>query len=727
MKYLLLILVLLLSFNSAFSSTIMGKITQNEDGTTLAGATIRVEKKSFGAYAKNDGKYKFKLPIGKHTILVSMVGYKTIKQEVTIKGGDNEYNFAMEIQHLQTDEVVVSANKRIQSVQEVPISISVLDSRQIELRNITELDDALRYVPGVEMNGDQVSIRGSSGFAFGIGSRVSLRLDGFPLLAGDNGDMKFDAVSMPNVERIEVIKGSGSALYGTSAIGGVVNIITKTPKEKPDYLVRAFTGYYTDPRYEQWKYTDQARLKNGFDLGYSQAYDNIGVIVSGGLYQDDSYRKYDASVNWNLFGKFIYGQNEPTSFSLLTSFASSQKDDLVFWNSLDSALIPPTGTDETIEITSKKAAVFGEVRHILSDNHFFIARGGLFRTSFETSHAIDHDDYRQSASNAWNTEIQINSNYTKDFMLTYGMTGNFNDITSKTYGDRQQQIYAIYTQGELTYIKDLNITLGARVDKESTDSLSTEAQFSPKLGLLYSIDKDFNLRGSIGHGFRAPLVSERFASLNFSGFKVIENLNLIPEKSWSYEIGARYEFDIETTKIGLDFAIFQNDMRDMIEPGFIKKDDKLVIQFQNITEARIRGIEFGVKTFLFSMVGVESSITAMDPQDLTTNEMLKYRSKYLWKSRLFIPMDMLDFNIDYRFKSEIENVDDRLGVEIKDYDARVPVHVVDLAVKFKMKKVNEIPLNITLNIKNLFDYYYVEMVGNMAPTRYISLQLESDF
>jgi outer membrane receptor for ferrienterochelin and colicins len=727
MKTVVTIFLILLIAQSAYSATLEGKITQAEDGSALAGASVRIEKKPYGGFANTEGLYRIKLPAGNYSILVSMVGYRSIKQQITIKDGENTINFELEIQPLQTDEVVVSANKRIQSVQEVPISISVLDRRQIEMRNMVELNDALAYIPGVEMNGDQVSIRGSSGFAFGIGSRVALRLDGFPFLAGDNGDMKFDALSMPNVERIEVVKGSGSALYGTSAIGGVVNLITKTPKEKAEILFRAYSGYYTDSRHEQWKYNSSARFKSGFDAGYSKSFDKFGMIISGGIVHDDSYRRFDRSDNWNVFGKFTYAQKEPTSFTFLTSLASALRQDWVYWNSLDTATIPPTGTDESIKTNSFKAAFFGEMRHIFSNNHFAFLKAGLFRTNFNTTHAEDNPERRESASNSWNLEAQMNSTFTDDFMLTYGVTGTFNDVDSKTYGVRQQTIYAAYAQGEFTNIQNLNVTLGLRIDKENTDSLSTDPQFSPKLGLLFDASKDLKLRGSIGHGFRAPLISERFATVSFSGFEVIENLGLIPEKSWSYEIGARYEFDLGKTKLGFDLALFQNDMIDMIEPGFINEGNGTVIQFQNITEARIRGLEFGFKSLIYGLVGLETSITAMDPQDLTNDEYLKYRSKYVWKNRVFLPTEYVDFNIDYRYKSEFENVDDRLGLLIKDFDAKVPVHVVDLAVKFKMKKVSNIPMNITLNVKNLLDYYYIEMVGNLAPTRYISLQLESDF
>ena len=116
---------------------------------------------------------------------------------------------------------------------------------------------------------DQVSIRGSSGFALGLGSRVALLLDGFPMLSGDNGDMKFDALPFLNINRIEVIKGAGSALYGTSALGGVVSIFTTNPTSKPEYKIRTYGGFYTQPKYECWNVFDSPPTNYGVDLSYS--------------------------------------------------------------------------------------------------------------------------------------------------------------------------------------------------------------------------------------------------------------------------------------------------------------------------------------------------------------------------------------------------------------------------------------------------------------------------
>jgi iron complex outermembrane receptor protein len=275
-------------------------------------------------------------------LLVSIIGYQSMRKQFSITGDDTlEIDMNLVRQPLQTGEVVVSASKRVQTVQEVPITISTIDSRVLRQRNITKLDDALLYVPGVNLNGDHVSIRGSSGFAFGTGSRVALLLDGYPILSGDNGDMKFDMMPLFEVERVEVVKGAGSALYGTSALGGVVNVVTKEPDETPDLHFRAFTGVYTKPRFESWQYSSRLHKNSGVGAGYSQKTGNLGFDISGAWFGNESYRLFDDSYRVNLFSKIKYSFQGNNDLTLTGIFANEDKADWVYWSSLDSATRPP--------------------------------------------------------------------------------------------------------------------------------------------------------------------------------------------------------------------------------------------------------------------------------------------------------------------------------------------------------------------------------------------------
>lgn len=724
----LYISVLLLVFSACFAiaGNLHGTVIDAGTGKPLAGATVRLEGTAFGAITDNAGHFeiKAKVPPGKYSLLVSMVGYQANSSELAVGSGEQpEIKVKIKEQPLQMGEVVVSANKRVQAVQEVPVSVSIVDSRILQSRNITKVEEALAYVPGVTVKKGNIDIRGTSGFALGVGSRVSLLLDGFPMLSADNGDMKFDALPLFDIERIEVVKGAGSALYGTGALGGVVNVITRPPSDVGELKIRAFGGAYTKPRYRQWHYSDNLHMNKGAEASYSKKLGNLGMIVSAGFTDDESFRVYDDSFRWHVFGKAKYDAGDNTEFTFLAHRASEDKADWLYWHSLDSATFPDNDVDRSNRFRSDKLALFADMKHIIDPENFLIVRTGLFGTDFESSLEPTDPDYRQSTANSYHLELQMNSRLGVDWIFTYGSNIDFNEVEAKTYGIHDQSIYALYGQMESKALENLTFTGGLRLDYEKTTDLEENFEISPKFGFLYETPIDLNLRASFGKGFRAPNVVERYASITYAGFSVIPAPGLKPERSWSYEVGANFGFDFLDLPVQIDASVFWNDLYDLIEPQLLVDN----VQFQNVTRARIRGAELSLKGFLF-FLGLESSLTYMDPRNLDTDAMLKYRSTWLWYNRMILPLDYLEFQMDYRYLSEMEEVDRTLYLAgVKDVDARVPIHVVDARMIFHLHRISSYPFSISLNVKNLFDYYYTEVVGNLGPTRFLSVQIDAKF
>ncbi|MCO5250674.1 MAG: TonB-dependent receptor [Candidatus Kapabacteria bacterium] len=737
MKRNLYIIIFLFICTVAYSNAelITGNVSDAATGDFLSGATIRVEGTAYGAIADRSGKFSINLsiPKSKITLIISMIGYETQKMQIEFVNDKVEVQIALKSQPLQTGEVVVSANKRVQAVQEVPISVSVIDKRQLDARGVSTLERALEYVPGLEINQDNVSIRGSSGFSFGIGSRAALLLDGYPLLAGDNGDMKFDALPMFNIDRIEIVKGAGSALYGSGALGGVVNLITEQPRDKADIRFRTYAGLYTKPRHEQWVFTDDLQHRSGLSGSFSQKVGKIGMLFSGGYYNDMGYRDYDDSYRSSLFGKINYDFTDRTNLSILLNGAFSDATDWVYWNSLDSATRAPTDTDKQVRIKSDKFSVFGNLNHIFNSNFFVSARTGFYLTEYSNTLPTDDFEHRQSEALALNSEIQANYSITARSALTFGLNSTNTTVNSITYGDQRQDIYAAYIQNESKITQDFLLTLGVRADyedfktNESNGDLSDgELVLSPKLGLAYNFSPLLHFRASAGAGFRAPSVAERFSSVSFQGFEVLPNPQLKAEKSWSFEVGANYTLEFYDTPIYFDIAVFQNDMYDLIEPSFVSPTES-TIKFQNVTRAKIQGLEFAVKSFIAGFLGLESSFTYMNPRNLANDEILNYRSEILWYNRFLIPYGDFELQADYRFKSRVKNIDPQLGILVRDADARVDMHVVDARLIYDMENLTGQQLKLTMNASNVFDYYYTTMVGNLGITRMISLMLEAQF
>lgn len=719
--HMVLVLLILLAAPLAAAQTVslQGLITDRVSGDALAGATVRIEGTRLGAVTDKTGRFRFSsVPSGAVTLRASLVGYEAVRLDVYIQPGSatKDVVLTMLASENRSRDVVVTANKRVQAVQDVPISVSVVTQDDISNRAIVNLDDALRYVSGVTVARDQVNIRGASGFALGVGSRTAVLLDGFSLLSGDNGDIKFDVLPVSDVERIEVIKGAGSALYGTGALGGVISMITKTPTESPDISARVYSGAYTLPRYDQWRYRETLPFQGGADVRYAQAYGPVAVSVSGGIRSDESFRDFDQSLRGFGYGKVQWRINDERTLSLQTLYSAENRDNFLFWRSLAQATRTTEDQNPDQKLFSQKLAIGLEYQEILSGTTSLVIRPGAYRTQFENRTFGVVDDSNSSTAWAYNIDAQLTSLVSSSLVLTTGLNSRVNDVSSAVYGAQIQTLFSGYAQGEWTPNKQMILTAGARLDREETRTLEPAFVVSPKLGFTWHVSDASTLRASAGRGFRAPTIAERYANIQYSAIRVIANTGLRPEFSTSIELGLQHKASWSPFPLELDVAIFDNELENMIEPSFTQEGN---IKFQNITRARILGSEVTVRAMLAPWLGIETGLTLMSPTDLTTRTTLKYRNNVLWYSRGSLTLaEGLVLQAEYRFLNRVENID--VLAVVQDYDARVPVHIVDARFIWNTSST----VRLTAQVRNLLDYAYSEIMGNLAPTRLLQLQAE---
>lgn len=727
MKVLVTILLtfLLLTKVHSFGFNLVGKILDYNTKKPLPQATVRLEGTTFRTLTNNEGFFHLlRIPSGNYFLIVSFVGYEVYKRRIVLPMEDTLVIF-LQPQSLKMEEVVVSATKRVQAIQDVPLSISVISNDFLIERNYVRFDDALRQTTGLIINKDNVNIRGSSGFSFGLGSRVAYLVDGLPFLSGDNGDAKFDIIPTELIGKIEVVKGAGSALYGSSAIGGVINVVTKE-YESEFISITAQSGIYTKPKYKQWVYSNKLSTKNYLIGNYGNDFGIFKAISSVSFLNDESYRKYDRSQRLNLFTKFTKDLKNYGKLSLFGFYARDFHDDWVYWNSLDSATIPPTNTDLSRKLISSKAGSGLELRFYISQETFGNFKTNLYHTDLNFENIKDTNEYRQSSAYSLFNELQLNSHLPDNTMLSYGLCFQNNWVSSNIYGKRKQRLASGFFQVEFTRMENLILTLGTRLDWEKSDSTAVNFEFSPKLGINFHLSNNREekyLRFSIGSGFRSPSLAERFATVRFGGFQVVPNFDLKAERSWSSEFGGTFDLEIENAPVIFDFALFYSRFTNLIEPQFDPNQINPLIKFMNITKAQIYGIEFSLKTLILNKLPFSFGMTYLDPFDLNQKTVLKYRSKFSINSSISIPFSFIKINSDFRYISKIEKIDEILRQQIPDYDARVPIYVLDLYLTFDFKRFH-FPIRATISLQNALDYYYVEMVGNLAPTRHLSLKLQ---
>ncbi len=708
------------------ASDVRGLITDRKSGDPVSGVTVRLATTRLGAVSDSAGRFVIKnVPKGTHTIEFNRIGYRPTKIVATIRLDQEDVVCTLLPTDLQVQDVIVSANRRVQAVQDVPISVSTVSAADLDQRNITRLDDALRYVSGVTVVKDQVNIRGSSGFALGVGNRAMVLIDGFPLMSGDNGDIKFDVLPVTDIEHIEVIKGAGSALYGTGALGGVVSLFTKKVTEQADMSARVYLGGYTLPRYASWRYSESIPIQGGADVRYAKRFGDVTISASAGIRTDQSYRDFDASTRGVLFAKGTWHMSDVSQLTLFGLYALHVGENFLYWQDLQHATRPPTSQDPDQMLQSEKAASALEWQWIADNHTSVIVRTGLFRTHFENTLNNVTLDSNTSTAYAWNTDVMVTSSLSNAFTLTAGMNGRVNSVSADIYGSQLQTIGSLFAQGEYAFPSGPIVTAGLRVDHEKTASLSPHLEYSPKLGMSWALSPTTAVRASVGRGFRAPAIAERYAKIRYGPFQVRPNPDLLAESSWSYEAGIHWTPADVAIPIDLDLAVFNNELFNLIEPRFDVNDPNVPIVFLNITRARIIGTELTVKSALSKALMFESGLTLMLPRDLVLNQTLKYRNNVLWYSRCIVkPVDPLSLQVEYRFQNRVENIDNSLEAFIPDADQRVPSHVVDVRAFWTFSTQSGAALQLGIIAKNVLDYYYTEAVANLSPTRSIALQIE---
>lgn len=706
--------------------TIMGRVVSGVDHEPLPGVTVLLEGTVRGTSTNLRGEFRLTgIPAGQHTVVFSMVGYQRVtRADVTVEEGkDASVDVTMTQTVIPTEQIVVTASKRAQSLQDVPVSISILDASEIRQRNALTIDDALRYIPGVNITGFQVNVRGSSGYSRGAGSRVLMLVDGVPFITGDTGELNFESIPVGQVDRIEVVKGASSALYGSSALGGVINIITKPIPETPETIIRTYGGLYNKPSFAQWQWSDKNRGFNGQSISHARMSGDIGMAVFVSRQIDDGYRENDYHRRYNLFVRSREEISPTQSLSLSFSLLYQYGGQFLYWKNLDSALVPPT-LQESDNVKSIRFYTSGVYSSVLSNNVFFTAKAIWYHNDwgFETIHQYGRNE---SISDDINLDLMSTIVFEKGNTLTCGIDSHYDIVYADLFGNRGGGGLALYAQDELKLSGEVTMTLGARADLQAVGITKSSGQLNPKAALTYAPDAGTTLRASFGRGFRIPSIAEAFLTGEVSNLAVIPNTDLQPEKSYSYEVGVSQVIGDWGT---FDGALFRSDYDNLIEAGLVISSANVPqVQWRNVTKARVQGFETSLKFGLFEgATQFNIGYTYVYPQDLTQHDLLKYRPRHLFYANTLLRLGWLSAGGDFRFVSRVDRIDEELvdvGI-IPDGDEREDILVADFRIGADLGTIG-IPVTATLNVNNAFQRNYVELIGNIMPPRTYVLVLEA--
>lgn len=728
-----------ISFGQAATGTLEGFVKDSETGQPVIGANVTLRSSFIGAATGFDGKFRItRIPEGSYVVIVSILGYQrtTVEDVSVVRGQARSIDILLRPVPLQSEPVIITANKREQSLQEVPVSVSTVTAQMIAERNNITLDDALRYVPGVNVLSDQVNIRGSSGYNRGVGSRVLVLLDGLPYITGDTGEINWESIPMFDVDRLEVVKGAGSALYGSSALGGVINVITKEAPSTPEFRFRAFSGLYDKPRYPEWDWSPRQRFNSGLVMSYAGKSAAMSYLASAGRTVDESFRENDTYHRWSLFAKLKYDLSSTQSLTISGNYIDRSHGNYFWWKSLAEATRPPESQLNGV-VNSHRGNISLAYKEFLSDKLFYSAKAIYFGNFWrdDSSGRVNN----VSASHLFNFDVQATYDLNSSNVLTFGIAGNYDKVNANLFGTHPGVGAAAYAQDEVSLSPDVKLTAGLRFDWQKVSVLKATAQLNPKVGVVYMPDKETSVRASFGSGFRYPAIGELYieSSTNVSAVAVLPNPDLQPETSISYEVGISRSFG---QRVSIDLAFYNNDFRNLIEPIVeIKRYHPYptspvevegpVIQFENVTKARIQGMETLIRVEWWKkFFSTDIGYTYTWPLDLADNTILKFRPRHLLYGSAMFSWNHLRASADARYLSRIERIDDNLVrlAPIVNGEQRVAIKIIDVRASYDLIGLG-LPLRVGLNINNLLNYSYVELLGNLGPVRTYYLTIEGMF
>ncbi|MEC7405842.1 MAG: TonB-dependent receptor plug domain-containing protein, partial [Bacteroidota bacterium] len=295
-----------LSFSTLAQSSLTGTIRFTID-EVCPGAEVKLTgPQQFSVLSNSNGAYSFnELTVaGRYMLSVGFLGYETFYKEFEISDQQIQEAAIIVIDHVfeedtEMDDIIVQGwGKSGKPLEEEIVSVDVVNTQLIESNAIINASDAIERVPGIVIVDGQISVRGGGGYAYGTGSRVTLVIDDVPILTPERNEILWDFVPLETTDQIEVVKGSSSVQYGSSALNGIVHARTRWPERnsKAQTRIRTFSTFYDkayqeDYRSAQWWQTP--------DTGNS--FQSFPHSVGFSYYNGKHYAKRNLDV---VFGAF---------------------------------------------------------------------------------------------------------------------------------------------------------------------------------------------------------------------------------------------------------------------------------------------------------------------------------------------------------------------------------------------------------------------------------------
>lgn len=693
--YLVVVLLFLALCANAKEAVLTGIVTHKITQQPIPDANVYFPGTTLGVATNNQGEFKFnKLTPGSYDLTISFSGFKRVKRTVTLKEGENILDFEMIESDLNLGEVVVTGTGTAHHLKTAPVPTELISKKMIESSGATDFTDLMLAVsPSFDFNPGTM---GALMKLNGLGNDfILILIDGKRMYGDLGGNSDLSRINPDDIERIEILKGAASLLYGSDAIAGVVNIITKRSKQRV-------------------KLTNTTRIRSYATLQQSNSL-NLNI----GRFSLKSDYNYNSSDGWQLTpyelddGELVATdamvQNAYNNYIFTNRLGFRATDKLEFYvgNSIfERDMLNP--------VTVKKYGYFFDDKTFEGGAKYKLNREDYISFDYNYDKYLYYYKYNQEYSDYVEGDTSLNndqrmSNFklkyinsiSENHKLTVGVDYLQEKMFSETRlvgGEAEANTLSIYAQDEMTLFDNFELVAGIRAVKHNEFG----GAFTPKISALYTLNS-FNFRGTYGLGFKAPTVKELYYDYEKSGTVYMGNTDLDPQTSQFYSAAIEFNNSIFTTSL----TAYINSVDDLIDYetiDLLPGDDEDGItkrkQHYNVEESSSKGFDLLVNANLGSGFTLGGGYSFVDAKDVTNDIRLEGVAQNYGNVRAAYNHSWQSYNFTANLLGRIQ---DEKFYDEDEGDAK-GYNLWKLTTNHRFTNLGSFIIDASLGVDNIFDY-----------------------
>lgn len=687
---------IVLTVRMSIAGMIAGKVTSAETGKPLHGANVYVAGTSFGAATISDGSFQIdNLASGAYTLKTSFMGYQNHSQKVKVQNNSSiRVHIKLFESVINMDAVLVTATRTEKALKDVPALTQVITHRQLQTTGAMTVQEALDELPALDFAPDR---HGPNISMHGLGPKYVLFLIDGERMAGEvKGNIDFSRLNTADIERIEIVKGASSSLYGSNAIAGVVNIITRDVQKALELETHTRASKYNE-------------LSLGGSVGFRRKWMSSKTTITHK--SSDGYDLHPASINRTI--------EEYNDLSVKQTFTYTPREKLTI--RAGGGYFVREKLEARRTLRNKYPKYYDLSMNIGAEyklNPRLDLEASWYYDNYDTKDVMMLlDEERRTYQNLNNTgRILTRYSISNDHMLITGFELMWDKVFStRIFGENHKaQDRTLFMQDDIQLGTKWKTVPGFRLNNHSEYG----THFTPSLSLMFQA-LPINLRATYARGFKSPTLKELYFNWDHGGGGpyVYGNPDLKPETSDYVSVSAEYI----ASRVNGSISLFHTDLRDMIDSR-PERGDPNVNYYGNVAKAMTQGIEALLKLDIGRGFVFSGGYSFVDTEDKTTGRPLYGRALHSGSTILEYRNPSIGFfaNMRAKFvgqKNWGEETDKQTG-EIITYKQNP--HTI---WRFTATKNILSYFRFMVGIDNIFDYRDIDYLITPGRVIYIGLNI----